>query len=150
MRRCFKTLSLILALLMLAGAFAGCGDQPGTAGESTKDSLVFSINADIVTTDCHMARDTVTGIVHYQIYETLVRDQPGEGLVPALAESWEFSADNTEITFKLRENVKFHNGDTMTAEDVAFSLNRAIASSFTASYSGTMDAVFQRSYSAQA
>lgn len=139
MRRCFKTLSLILALLMLAGAFAGCGDQPGTAGESTKDSLVFSINADIVTTDCHMARDTVTGIVHYQIYETLVRDQPGEGLVPALAESWEFSADNTEITFKLRENVKFHNGDTMTAEDVAFSLNRAIASSFTASYSGTMD-----------
>mgnify|MGYP000848614551 CR=1 FL=1 len=70
MRRCFKTLSLILALLMLAGAFAGCGDQPGTAGESTKDSLVFSINADIVTTDCHMARDTVTGIVHYQIYET--------------------------------------------------------------------------------
>ena len=139
MRRCFKTLSLILALLMLAGAFAGCGDQPGTAGESTKDSLVFSINADIVTTDCHMARDTVTGIVHYQIYETLVRDQPGEGLVPALAESWELSADNTEITFKLRENVKFHNGDTMTAEDVAFSLNRAIASSFTASYSGTMD-----------
>ena len=90
MRRCFKTLSLILALLMLAGAFAGCGDQPGTAGESTKDSLVFSINADIVTTDCHMARDTVTGIVHYQIYETLYATNPGKVLFRHLRKAGSF------------------------------------------------------------
>ena len=157
-RRC-QALSLILVLLMLAGAFCGCTEQPQGAatnephGQSTpgggqgdqatpepvKDTLVFSINADIVSIDCHMARDTVSAIVLRQMYDTLVRDQPGEGLVPGLAESWEFSADNLQLTFKIREGVKFHNGDTMTAEDVAFSLNRAIASSFTSSFSGTMD-----------
>lgn len=138
MRKHVKTLSLILALMLCATLFSACAD--GTEESSgEKDSLIFSINADIVSMDCHMARDTVTGIVHYQVYETLVRDQPGEGLVPALAESWEFSDDNTEITFQLRQGVKFHNGDTMTAEDVAFSLNRAINSSYTASYTGTMD-----------
>ena len=138
MRKHVKTLSLILALVLCATLFSACAD--GTEESSgEKDSLIFSINADIVSMDCHMARDTVTGIVHYQVYETLVRDQPGEGLVPALAESWEFSDDNTEITFQLRQGVKFHNGDTMTAEDVAFSLNRAINSSYTASYTGTMD-----------
>lgn len=138
MKTLSKVLSLAVAMLMLASLLAGCGEkQDETTG--TKDSLIFSINADIVSMDCHMARDTVTSIIHYQVYETLVRNQPGEGLVPGLAESWEFSYDNTEITFKIRENVKFHNGDIMTAEDVAFSLNRAIASSFTTSYSGTMD-----------
>lgn len=138
MKTLSKVLSLAVAMLMLASLLAGCGEkQDETTG--TKDSLIFSINADIVSMDCHMARDTVTSIIHYQVYETLVRNQPGEGLVPGLAESWEFSDDNTEITFKIRENVKFHNGDIMTVEDVAFSLNRAIASSFTTSYSGTMD-----------
>lgn len=138
MKTLSKVLSLAVAMLMLASLLAGCGEkQDETTG--TKDSLIFSINADIVSMDCHMARDTVTSIIHYQVYETLVRNQPGEGIVPGLAESWEFSDDNTEITFKIRENVKFHNGDIMTAEDVAFSLNRAIASSFTTSYSGTMD-----------
>lgn len=150
MNKTRRRLSLVLALLMLTGLFSGCTKQaPPAGGEDTpsgddaqepvRDSLIFSINADIVSLDCHMARDTVTGIVQYQIYDTLIRNQPGEGLVPGLAESWEFSADNTEITFAIRQNVKFHNGDTMTAEDVAFSLNRAIASSFTSSYSSTMD-----------
>jgi len=164
MNRTRRTLSLLLALLMLASLFSGCAKQdagkkngqdstgneqnPSGSGQTTtpdqtknpaKDTLIFSINADITTLDCHMARDTVTGIVQYQMYDGLVRNQPGEGLVPGLAESWEFSADNKELTFTIRQGVKFHNGDTMTAEDVAFSLNRAIASSFTASYSGTMD-----------
>ena len=108
-RRC-QALSLILVLLMLAGAFCGCTEQPQGAatnephGQSTpgggqgdqatpepvKDTLVFSINADIVSIDCHMARDTVSAIVLRQMYDTLVRDQPGEGLFPA-QESWEFS-----------------------------------------------------------
>lgn len=44
--------------------------------------------------------------------------------VPELAESWEPSADATTWVFKLRKGVEFHNGKTLTAEDVVYSLNR--------------------------
>ena len=44
-------------------------------------------------------------------------------IVPSLAESWEASADATVWTFKLRKGVEFHNGKTMTAEDVVASIN---------------------------
>src|SRR5690606_1232258 len=42
----------------------------------------------------------------------------------SLAESWEWNEDQTELTAHLRQGVKFHNGDEMTAEDVAFGLER--------------------------
>ncbi len=138
MKRFYRIIALLLIPALAAAVLAGCGSQQDSDA-SEKDSLIFSINADIVTTDCHMARDTVSGIVHYQMYETLVRNQPGEGLVPGLAKEWSFSEDNTQILFTLQEGVLFHNGDEMTAEDVAFSLNRAIGSAFTSSYSNTMD-----------
>jgi peptide/nickel transport system substrate-binding protein len=44
-------------------------------------------------------------------------------LVPELAESWEASSDATEWTFKIRQGVEFHNGKTMTVDDVVASLN---------------------------
>lgn len=62
----------------------------------------------------------------YNIYETLImRDAYSKELqfVPGLAESWE-QIEPTVWEFKLRKNVKFHDGNIMTAEDVAFSLNR--------------------------
>lgn len=43
-----------------------------------------------------------------------------QGKVPALAKSWTVSADGKQVDFMLRENVKFHNGDPFTAEDVKF------------------------------
>ena len=54
----------------------------------------------------------------------LVKVMP-EGLyTPSLAESWTVSPDAKVYEFKLRKGVKFHNGDTMTAEDVVFSFWR--------------------------
>jgi len=44
--------------------------------------------------------------------------------VPAIATSWSLSPDGKEWTFKIRKGVKFHNGDPLTAEDVAFSIKR--------------------------
>jgi peptide/nickel transport system substrate-binding protein len=47
-----------------------------------------------------------------------------DGKYPALAESWVISPDGKQIDFKLRRNVKFHNGDAFTAEDVKFTFDR--------------------------
>ena len=61
-----------------------------------------------------------------QIMNTLVTADPegGFGLKPAVAESWDVSADGKTYTFKIREGIKFSNGQPVTAEDVKFSLDR--------------------------
>lgn len=67
------------------------------------------------------------------LYNRLVEFKPGETNVsPALAESWEVSADGTQYTFKLRKGVKFHTTKDFTptrelnADDVVFSFNRQL------------------------
>jgi peptide/nickel transport system substrate-binding protein len=61
----------------------------------------------------------------YAIHDALVKPMPGNLMTPSLAESWTVSADQRSYEFKLRENLKFHNGDPFTAEDVKFSFQRA-------------------------
>src|SRR4029077_15602239 len=61
----------------------------------------------------------------YAMHDALVKPMPGNLRAPSLAESWTVSADQRVYEFKLREGVKFHNGDPFTAEDVKFSFHRA-------------------------
>ncbi len=61
----------------------------------------------------------------YALHDAVVKPMPGNHLTPSLAESWTMSADQKTYEFKLRQGVKFHNGDPFTAEDVKFSFHRA-------------------------
>ena len=61
----------------------------------------------------------------YAIHDALVKPMPGNLTTPSLAESWKVGADQRVYEFKLREGLKFHNGDPFTAEDVKFSFARA-------------------------
>src|SRR5215471_16210256 len=63
--------------------------------------------------------------VLYAIHDALVKPMPGNLITPSLAESWTVSADQRAYEFKLREGLKFHNGDPFTAEDVKFSFHRS-------------------------
>jgi len=60
----------------------------------------------------------------YALHDALVKPMPGNMMTPSLAESWTESADHKTYEFKLREGLRFHNGDPFTAEDVQFSFNR--------------------------
>ena len=64
-------------------------------------------------------------VLLHQIYETLVIRSADGKLVPTLATSWKMTSDPSVWEFKLRPNVKFHDGTPFTARDVVFSLNRA-------------------------
>lgn len=69
------------------------------------------------------ASDYADSILMFNVYDTLVLPkQGGPGHGPHLASSWE--GEGNTYTFKLRDDVKFHSGNTMTAEDVVFSLDR--------------------------
>jgi peptide/nickel transport system substrate-binding protein len=61
----------------------------------------------------------------YAMHDALVKAMPGNLMSPSLAESWTVSPDQKTYEFKLREGLKFHNGDPFTAEDVKFSFYRA-------------------------
>ena len=63
--------------------------------------------------------------VLYAMHDALVKPMPGNLATPSLAESWTMSPDGRNYDFKLRDTLKFHNGDSFTAEDVKFSFARA-------------------------
>jgi peptide/nickel transport system substrate-binding protein len=60
----------------------------------------------------------------YALHDALVKPMPDNPMAPSLAESWTVSPDQRVYEFKLREGLKFHNGDAFTAEDVKFSFER--------------------------
>ncbi len=63
-------------------------------------------------------------MVLYAMHDALVKPMPGNPSAPQLAISWSLSPDGLVYDFVLRKDVKFHNGDTVTAEDVKFSFER--------------------------
>jgi peptide/nickel transport system substrate-binding protein len=68
-------------------------------------------------------------MVMYAVHDAMAKPMPGQPLAPSLAQSWSASEDALTYEFVLRDGVKFHNGDPVTAEDVKFSFERYRGSS---------------------
>jgi peptide/nickel transport system substrate-binding protein len=60
----------------------------------------------------------------YALHDALVKHLPGQPFAPSLAESYDIAPDYTSATFKLRQGIKFHNGDPVTPEDVQFTFEQ--------------------------
>ncbi|MFC6488717.1 ABC transporter substrate-binding protein [Nitratireductor sp. GCM10026969] len=73
------------------------------------------------------AAAAIDEIVYANVFEGLTRIGPDGQVRPALAESWEISDDGTTYTFTLQKGVTFHDGTAFNADDVKFSLERAMA-----------------------
>ena len=80
-------------------------------------------------------------VVIEQVYSTLMALDPDAKPYPELAESHEVSEDGLTYTFKLRQNVQFHNGDELTADDVKFSFDRLRAKDFGYSYGAQVETI---------
>ena len=70
------------------------------------------------------AAGAIDSVLYSNVFEGLTRFMGDGSMVPGLASSWEISDDGLTYTFKLHDGVKFHDGTTMDAEDVKFSLDR--------------------------
>ena len=88
------------------------------------NSIKWSMPGDSLTLDPHAQNEGPTHMVSRQIYEGLVTPGINMEILPQLAESWVATADDTWI-FNIRRGVLFHDGSSLTASDVAFSINRA-------------------------
>ncbi|MEZ2719840.1 ABC transporter substrate-binding protein [Paenalcaligenes hominis] len=89
-------------------------------------TLRWASQGDILTLDPHAQNEGMTIAASSYVYEPLVDYDKDFNLVPSLAVEWQAESD-TVWRFKLREGVKFHDGADFTADDVVFSINRALA-----------------------
>ncbi|RVP15850.1 ABC transporter substrate-binding protein, partial [Sinorhizobium meliloti] len=119
----FRVLAASAALAMAMGAA-----QPAFA-ETPKDTLVegFAFD-DIITMDPGEAFELSTAEMTSNTYSLLVRLDLNDTskVVGDLAESWTVSDDGLTYTFKLKSGMKFASGNPITAEDVAYSFERAV------------------------
>src|SRR3990170_3703022 len=115
-----------LAFVVLVGLLVAGVLQPSAAqtGPRYGGTLRAGMQTDPVGLDPHLTTATATRNMMENVYDTLVMVSSECRYVPGLAESWETSADGLTWTFQIRRGVKFHNGRTMTADDVIYSLNR--------------------------
>ena len=94
------------------------------SGNTNGGSVVVGIQQDIDSLDPHKATAAGTKEILFNIFEGLVKPDENGNLVNAVASDYTVSEDGLVYTFTLREGVKFHNGNAVTAEDVKYSLER--------------------------
>ncbi len=138
-----------LALAAILGTLifvVGCGtaSQPGPGQQAAGDNvanggppqpkhggtLVLFQGTEAPSFDLHQESTTAVSEVAGSSYDNLVRFDPMDSkdanILPDLAEKWTVTPDGKTYTFTLRKGVKFHNGDTFTAADVKFTLERVM------------------------
>lgn len=147
MRKRFRLILMAAAAasLLLAGCGSSTSENSGdvqteqtentadagstSTGTDTSGFLVVPLVADIQTADVH--KTTKDYEVPMNIYDRLVdievKEDGSSEIVPSLAESWEISDDALTYTFHLRQGVKFHNGEELTADDVEYSFTRQLS-----------------------
>ncbi len=121
MKRRMKGILSTCVLLTLAIALGGC------AGDKSENSsqIVVGIPQDLEDSlDPHKAVAAGTKEVLFNVFEGLLKPDSEGNIVPAVAKSYDVSQDGKVYTFTLRENVKFHNGNPVTAEDVKYSIEK--------------------------
>ncbi len=145
-----RKLAMVMAMLLALTA-AGCGgsassgnaasaggdgaeaaEAPAESGTSAKDTLVIATDVDVDTLHMSDWHTYIEDRVISQIYDKLMfMDFDGaHEPEPRIAESYEMSDDGLEYTFHLRDDVTFHDGSALTAEDVKFSLETYMDSEY--------------------
>ncbi|ASV68111.1 MULTISPECIES: ABC transporter substrate-binding protein [Cytobacillus] len=120
---------VIFCVLMIALIISGCSNETNSSGEKgegvqTGGTLNIAYPTQPQTIDPHETTAEATRDAAKVIYESLVTLDNNYQVIPQLADSYEINEDGTVITFKLRENVKFHNGELMEANDVIASMKK--------------------------
>lgn len=136
-----KKLLVVLLIACLVFAFAACGggdqtpsetpDSPDSTSDSPETSAAPAGGSIFRTTqtimpewDPAVGSDYASCVIMCNVFDTLVFPTEDGGVEPWVAESWTISEDGLTWDFKLREDVYFHSGNQLTADDVKYSMDR--------------------------
>ena len=111
------------AALGAAAAFPASLPRSAPAQTTPKRELVVAQGGDISKFDPHFSTSSNDIRVSFNVFDNLVSRHPDSKLHPGLATEWKREGQ-TQWTFKIRQGVKWHNGDPFTAADAKFSLER--------------------------
>jgi len=164
MKKAKRIMFLVLALVLVVSLF-GCGGNktPKTTGSpsanpgqqtpatqtpgaqptvSAKDSVTIRIGAEPMALLPAAMNDKNAELITEQVLEPLFYTTFDGKVVPCLATEWKYGNDEqTELLITLRDDVYFHNGEKMTADDVVFSYNTSIKAKSTSNVSTAMDSM---------
>ena len=118
-RELLKGAALAGAAAALPGGLAG----PAAAQTTQKRELVVAQGGDIAWLDPHMSTSSNDIRISFNVFDNLTSRRPDGKLVAGLATEWKLQGQQAWI-FKLRQGVKFHNGDPLTSADVKYSVER--------------------------
>lgn len=109
---------------------SGSGGDGGDGGGSAKHSLTVDLPNYPASLDPGLQYDSSSYTVYRNIFDQLVRRDPkSQKVVPWVADSWK-QVDATTWSFRIHDGITFSNGEKLTAEDAAFSINRILKKSF--------------------
>jgi oligopeptide transport system substrate-binding protein len=132
-------LAALFSILVLVAAGCGGGDDDGaagTTGEATAAEQVLTINwgAEPPSLDPGLATDVTSAQIILNIMDPLVKLGKDLEPVPNAAESWDVSEDGKTVTFTLRDDLEWTNGDKVTAGDFVYAWKRTISPDLAADY----------------
>ena len=121
-------------IIVVVGAYALWPRQPAPGpGEDGEPEPTVPMKRVLRSTwafptyiDPHVYTDRSSGSAQYNLYDPLIKIGAGGTIEHWLAEEWTWSEDGLTLSMKIEEGVKFHDGTDLTAEDVAFSINRQL------------------------
>lgn len=119
----FKLIGLMLSAALVVTSCSSSGDSEASGG-----SIIVAYQNDIATLDPAIGYDWQNWSIIKSLFSRVLDYEPGTtNLVPDLATDMpEISADGKTFNFQLRDDVKFHNGRVVTADDVKYSIERAV------------------------
>lgn len=125
MRRCLKSRWYLWVTLLVALVLGSVGLTGGPVRAAEPDTIVMALERDQDNMDPHMHFQRVGIIMNINMYDSLLHKNTRLEYEPSLATAWK-ALDEATWEFTLRQGVKFHNGDSFTAEDVKFSFDRVL------------------------
>jgi len=130
-----RLVSLISAFLLLGAvaAFAAGGKEGGATKGADIDTLVVAMGADARSLDPHATNDQPSARVMKMVYNRLMYQAEDLTITTDLVESFKVVSD-TVYEFKLKPNVKFHNGETLSSSDVKFTFERMVSTKAPAAF----------------
>ena len=129
-------LAVVLALALAAAAAACGGSSEGSAEgkQAEKQEITINWGAEPPSLDPGLATDTTSSNILLNIMDPLVRLDENLKPTPNLAESWDVSPNGKTVTFRLRPDGRWTNGDPVTAHDFEYSWKRTLAPELGADY----------------
>lgn len=141
-----RLVSLLLSATMVATLMVGCSskNEGNSSGQQKdgKDTIIYSMNTSPQGVFNPLISDiSIDHYVESVVYSSLMTVNPKGEIEPYLAKEYKVSDDEKTITYKLRDDAVWHDGEKVTAKDVAFTFTSMAAGDYTGGYYGDVQKI---------